>query len=130
MGTIEVINKDTLAALRYFKESLRQNPDNQKARYNYEFIKKKFSGKERVPKSNPQPQKQEQQSPLTPVPQTAQEVQETEEKKQLLNQLQHMKMSEAQAMMILDALKASEIQYLQQQKHRSISPNDNSKGKW
>lgn len=132
LGVVEILDKDTLAALHYFKESLRQNPDNLKAQYNYELIKKTFSGKDRTAKPIPQPQKTAQ-SPTpvpTPSPQTAQEIQKTEEKKNLLNQLENMQMSEAQAMMILDALKVSEIQYLQQQKHRSTTPNDDSKGKW
>ena len=130
LGVIETIDKDTVAALRYFRESLRQNPDNQKAQYNYELLKKTFSGKEDVAKTKPLPQKTEQTPTPSPAPKTAQEVQKTEEKKNLLDQLQNMKMSEAQAMMILDALKASEIQYLQQQKHRSSANNDDSKGKW
>ena len=130
LGMIETMDKDTLSALRYFKESLRQNPDNQKAQYNYELLKKTFSGKEEVAKTKPAPQKTEPTPTPSPAPKTAQEVQKTEEKKKLLNQLQNMKMSEAQAMMILDALKASEIQYLQQQKHRSSSSNDTNKGKW
>lgn len=130
LGVIETIDKDTLVALRYFKESLRQNPDNQKAQYNYELLKKTFSGKEDVAKTKPAPQKTEQTPTPSPTPKTAQEVQKTEEKKNLLDQLQNMKMTEAQAMMILDALKASEIQYLQQQKHRSSSSNDANKGKW
>ncbi len=129
LGIIETLDKDTLTALSYFKESLRKNPDNQKAQYNYELLKKAFSGKESLPKLKPTPQKTEQ-PPPSALPKTAQEVQKTEEKKNLLNQLQNMKMSEAQAMMILDALKASEIQYLQQQKHRSTTPADESKGKW
>ncbi|MFN8348658.1 MAG: tetratricopeptide repeat protein [Spirosomataceae bacterium] len=130
LGIIETLDKDTVSALRYFKESLRHNPDNQKARYNYELLKKSFSGKEETAKSKPTPQKSEQSPSPVPPPKTSREVQKTEEKKQLLTQLQNMNMSEAQAMMILDALKASEIQYLQQQKHRSTSSNDVSKGKW
>lgn len=129
LGMLETIDKDTLSALRYFKESLRQNPDNQKAQYNYELLKKTFSGKEVATKPKPVPQKPEQTPTPSPAPKTAQEVKKTEEKRNLLNQLQNMKMSEAQAMMILDALKTSEIQYLQQQKHRSSS-DDTNKGKW
>jgi tetratricopeptide (TPR) repeat protein len=130
LGIIATLDKDTLAALGCLKESLRRNPDNQKAQYNYELLKKTFSGKEDAARSKPTPQKSEQAPSSATQPKTPQEVQKTEQKKNLLTQLQNMKMSEAQAMMILDALKASEIQYLQQQKHRSSAPNDGSKGKW
>ncbi len=130
LGVIEAIDKDTLEALRYLKEGLRQNPDNAIARFNYELLKKSFSGREKTPPPVSAPQNVEQSAPQKTEPREGQEVQKTEEKKDLLTQLQNMKMSEAQAMMILDALKASEIQYLQQQKHRSQKSADNNKGKW
>lgn len=130
LGVIEAIDKDTLEALRCFKEGLRQNPDNEIARFNYEYLKKRFNGKEEAQTAKAGPQKKEQITQNVPTPQAAQEVLKTEEKKELLSRLQTIKMSEAQAMMILDALKASEIQYLQQQKRRSAASNDDSKGKW
>lgn len=130
LGVIEAIDKDTLEALRYFKEGLRKNPDNQIARFNYEYLKKRFSGNDDITPPKNIPQKKEQSAQNAPAPKVGQEVLKTEEKKELLTRLQNIKMSEAQAMMILDALKASEIQYLQQQKHRSSTPDDESKGKW
>lgn len=130
LGVIEAIDKDTLEALRNFKEGLRQNPDNQIARFNYEYLKKRFSGKEKTQNDKSTSPKKEQTAQNAPAPKAAQEVLKTEEKKELLSRLQTIKMSEAQAMMILDALKASEIQYLQQQKHHSPASNDDSKGKW
>lgn len=130
LGVIEATEKDTVEALRYFKEGMRKNPENQIARFNYEFLKKRYSGKVEAEPLKSNVQKKEQTAQTPPSPNLGQEVLKTEEKKDLLTQLQNMKMSEAQAMMILDALKASEIQYLQQQKHRSRKPNDNSKGKW
>lgn len=130
LGVIEAIDKDTLEALYYFKEGLRQNPDNQIARFNYEYLKKRFNGKEEAQPAKTTLQKKEQTEQNAPTLQAGQEVLKTEEKKELLTRLQTIKMSEAQAMMILDALKASEIQYLQQQKHRSPTSNNDSKGKW
>jgi tetratricopeptide (TPR) repeat protein len=130
LGVIETMNKDTLAALQFFRESLRQNPENHKAQYNFELLKKRFKGKEttKIPKNTP---KKEELAPKpAPPEQISQEAQKTEEKKNLLNKLKNLSMSEAQAMMVLDALKASEIQYLQQQRHRSSAKNDDSKGKW
>jgi tetratricopeptide (TPR) repeat protein len=130
LGMIKTINKDTLTALQFFRESLRQNPDNQKAQYNFELLKKRFSGKETTQTPKASPKQNESVSKPTPPKQITQEAQKTEEKKNLLNKLKNLSMSEAQAMMVLDALKASEIQYLQQQKHRSSANNDDSKGKW
>lgn len=134
LGIIAVLEKDTLAGLNYLKESLKENPDNQKSRFNYEFLKKKYSGIVPEPKSSPNTTRNETTKETKPTktesPQVAQEAIKTEQKKDILNRLQNIKMTEVQAMMILDALKASEIQYLQQQKHRSNIPNDDSKGKW
>ncbi|WP_041341377.1 tetratricopeptide repeat protein [Runella slithyformis] len=130
LGVIEAIDRDTLKALRYFKESLRQSPDNQIARFNFEYLKKHFNGKEESQPAKTTTQQKEQTAQNAPALNAAQEVLKTEEKKELLSRLQSIKMSEAQAMMILEALKASEIQYLQQQKHRSLTSDDDSKGKW
>lgn len=129
LGVIETMQKDTAQALFYFRQSLRLNPDNDKAQFNYELLKKRYHGKEKATKAltqappNVTPKKNE------PQPQTEQVAKQTEEKKNLLNQLKNLKMSEEQAMIILESLKASEIQYLQQQRHRTTA-NDDTKGKW
>lgn len=128
LGVIAVLERDTVEALEYFKKSLRQDTENEIARFNFEFIKKRFSG--RLPTSKP-PVASQVPSPASSLkqnPQMTEEIQKSEEKKKVLNRLEAIKMNESQALMILDAMKNTEMQYLQHQKHRI--PNDNSKGKW
>lgn len=127
LGIIETLDKDTAQALLYFRQSLRLNPDNDRAQYNFELLKKRFNGKEKqthqnIPQQNPEKKQ-------TETEQTKIQTQQTEEKKNLLNQLKNLKMSEEQAMIILEAMKASEIQYLQQKRHQS-TVKDDSNGKW
>ncbi|MCU0341178.1 MAG: hypothetical protein MUE30_14965 [Spirosomaceae bacterium] len=126
LGVISAFERDTIAALDFFKKSLRQDTENQVARFNFELLKTQFSGRLSSPKSPaaaPSPAPASQNSP-----QVAEEVQKSEEKKKVLNRLASIKMNEAQALMILDAMKNTETQYLQQQKYRA--PTDDSKGKW
>jgi tetratricopeptide (TPR) repeat protein len=127
LGIIETLDKDTAQALLYFRQSLRLNPDNDRAQYNFELLKKRFNGKEKqtrqnIPQQNPEKKQ-------TETEQSKIQTQQTEEKKNLLNQLKNLKMSEEQAMIILEAMKASEIQYLQQKRHQS-TVKDDSNGKW
>lgn len=127
LGIIETLDKDTAQALLYFRQSLRLNPDNDRAQYNFELLKKRFNGKEKqtrqnIPQQNPEKNQ-------TETEQSKIQTQQTEEKKNLLNQLKNLKMSEEQAMIILEAMKASEIQYLQQKRHQS-TVKDDSNGKW
>jgi len=127
LGVIETIEKDTAQALLYFRQSLRLNPDNEKAQYNYELLKRQFHGKEKTQKSASQPQKTN--APQPKATPSEQEAKQTEDRKQLLNKLKNLKMTEEQAMMILESMKASEMQYLQQKRQRT-TPTDDSKGKW
>lgn len=126
LGVIYATQKDTLKALNALKKSLMINADNRLAAYNYELLKKQYSGKITEPAAK-KPQEQEKPAPKPTNPQEALEAQKSEEKKQILTRLEAMKMTEAQALLILDALKAAEMQYLQQQKRKTTTEN---KGKW
>lgn len=53
LGVIEAIEKDTVEALRYFKEGMRKNPENQIARFNYEFLKNDTAVKLKLSRWNP-----------------------------------------------------------------------------
>ena len=126
LGVIYAIEKDTLKALNALKKSLMINPENRLAAYNYELLKKQYRGS--MPKTQEnKPEPEEKPTPATTTPQQALEAQRSEEKKNFLNRLAAMNMTEAQALFILDALKASEIQYSQQHKRKNSADN---RGKW
>lgn len=128
LGVIEALCKDTLNALRFLQKSLVTNPDNRLAAYNYELLKKQYHGP--IPPPNPpEPQLPKNNNIAKTPPPQGQEVEKTTEKKELLRRLQSLKMTEAQAIMVLEALKNTEIQYLQQQKRKSTNTAGGS-GKW
>ncbi|MFN4144492.1 MAG: tetratricopeptide repeat protein [Runella sp.] len=130
LGMIATAEKDTSVALMYFKQSLRQNPNNATARYNYELLKRRFKGNEQTPPSA-MPTIQKTPVPMPPPPTvSSQEIQKSEQKKEILNRLQNIKMTEEQALILLEALKNAEIQYIQQQKPKGALQTDDSKGKW
>jgi tetratricopeptide (TPR) repeat protein len=125
LGLIGVQNKDTIAALSYLKKSLKTNPYNSLARFNFELLQNRFSGKTPIKKDKPQAEKQ--QNDVTQSLEPSLQPVETEQKKDLLKRLNTLNMTEAQATMILDAMKASEIQYLQQRQQKI---DNQDKGKW
>lgn len=114
LAVIATIEKDTSSAIELFKKALITNSDNDVARYNFELLKKQFKGQTKpinLTQSNIA-----QQSKPVPEANVSNEVLKTEQQKQTLQRLRNMGMSEAKALAILEAMRASEIQFLQQQK--------------
>lgn len=110
LGMIAFRQQDTLQALEKLKTSLLMNPLNDVARYNYELIRKSYHG------SPPPPPKTMQKQAAAPPP--TKTISDPNEQKQILNTLRQYDLDETQARMILDAMRNSEIQYLQQQKRQ------------
>ncbi|MPR36352.1 hypothetical protein [Salmonirosea aquatica] len=110
-------DRDTLEALNYLKVALRQSPDNRKARYNYELLKKTFSGRASSPDTPPVEQPAP--TPAPPVAPSAQrELELAQEREEMLQNLRRLHMSEDQARSILDAMKTNEAQYIYQLRRR------------
>ena len=139
IALIQVIQKDTGAALGSLKTALRLEPGNDIARLNYITLKKNFSGIEKP--SEVITNKKESDSQITPnqkPPATAsqppknQEVEESLKKEQLLQSLKAMNMSEDQAKAILDAMKSNESQYIYQlqRKQYAKKPKENDRIEW
>ena len=109
---------DTLEALTYLTTALRLAPANENARFNYELLKKTFSG--RSPASSPPPPTED----LTPpppapvAPSAQQAIELAQEREDLLQSLRKLHMSEEQARSILDAMKTNEAQYIYQLRRR------------
>jgi hypothetical protein len=160
-------------ALQFLKQSLKADPTNDDARYNYEMIKKKLEEqkkneeKQDQNKDQNQEQKDEQNKDSKEEQnQDKQDQQKTDEKKEqeqkdqqdkeqkenadqqeqeqkeqqekdskelppsVKDKLKDMNMSEEKAKMILEAMKAQEIQYLQQNKRKATKPKDKNKPDW
>lgn len=186
LGTVHGEQAKYKEALSFFKESLKADPANEEARYNYELIKKLLKqqednqpqqGEDQQQQQNQdqqqednqqqkgedqqqqqqgeegeegEPQKEEQQEgeqgdqgeqqPQQPdeqqQQQEGQQPQEGEQKEDeqanpsVSDKLREMNISEEKARMILDAMRNSEMQYIQQNRRKVTQPQDNSKPDW
>ena len=107
LGVLASLNKDTVAALSYFKQALLSDPDNTIARQNFELLKVRFTAKnsaKKLVRSVPQP---------APAPQQTQrqQVDKTEQQKDRLDRLKNAALSDEQARQVLDALRADDLPY-------------------
>ncbi len=187
MGVVNADQKKYKEALSFFKESLKADPTNEEARYNYELVKKLLKEQEQNQQQNKDQQKQDQndkkeeekdqqqkdeqnqqgddqkqqeqqqgeegkqddqqkndqskqdeQKPGEPKDQQQKEGQEQQEgeKKEddsmpsVSDKLKEMNISEEKAKMILDAMRNSEMQYIQQNRRKVTQPRDKSKPDW
>lgn len=146
------LQKQLLAeALNHFKEALRANPQNKEARHNYELLKRLIEQQRQQEQQNQQnqqnqdqEQQQEQQQQQSNQQEQAKEepqdkdaeqnqkgdAQDGQEMKSAEDQLKELNISPEKAQMILDAMKNSEVQYLQQNQRRVSKPKDPSKPDW
>lgn len=117
LAVILASRKDTMMALQHLQTALRQNPQNNKARYDYELLKKQYSGKLLPPK--PQAVTKKENAPPAPTNQPDQQTPElAEQRDEFLDRLKRLNMSEEQARSILDAMKSNEAQYIYQLRRR------------
>lgn len=188
LGAMQFRSKKYQEALQYYKSSLKSDPANQEARYNYELLKKLIKEQEEQEQENKDQQQQEeqdqeqeqenqdqqqqdqenqdqqqenqeeqqqneeqqqdqeqqqeeqqenqeeqqQQEEQKPEDQEQQEEKEEQSKPNPIDEekLKEMKISEEKAMLILEAMKNNEIQYIQQNKRKAKKKKDPSKPDW
>ncbi|MBB6003069.1 tetratricopeptide repeat protein [Arcicella rosea] len=120
LGLIFCNQQDTAKALTLFKQALVMMPENNIARFNYELLKRKFKPKQEPPKPPPP---SSQKTPPKPPPQENAEVAKNENQQELLRTLKNYGLTVDKAKTILDAMKNSEIQYIQQRQKATKNPN-------
>jgi cobalamin biosynthesis protein CobT len=184
LGAMQFRSKKYKEALQFYKSSLKADPSNDEARYNYELLKKLIKEQEEQQEQNQdqkqqdqenqeqenqeqqnqdqqnqdqqnqeeqeqeqnQEQQQEQQQEeqqenqeeqqeqeeQKPEDQEQQEEKEEQSKPNPIDEekLKEMKISEEKAMLILEAMKNNEIQYIQQNKRKAKKKKDPSKPDW
>ena len=184
LGAMQFRSKKYEEALQYYKSSLKSDPRNDEARYNYELLKKLIKEQEEQQQENKdqqdqdqenqdqenQDQQQQDQQNKDQQNENQEEQQEKEEQEQQEEQenqeqqenqdeqkqqeeqkpedqqeekkdenkpnpideekLKEMKISEEKAMLILEAMKNNEIQYIQQNKRKAKKKKDPSKPDW
>lgn len=165
LGVLAGNRNENEQALAYFKRTLKADPTNEDARYDYELLKKKVNEeqkkedqkdqknqqqdkkqqeqqkkdqqqKEQQEKEQKQKAQDQQQKENQKGKEDQQEEQNTkdgkksDERKATQQKLKAMNLSEEKARMILDAMKNSEIQYLQQKRREKTKKPDRNLPDW
>ncbi len=116
LGILNAMLGDSVSALSYYKETLKINPENRIARYNFELVKKKYpeSGSAFSKKFETKRQSNS----------DFEDFSKTEKKEDELQTLSPKKMSKEKALEILDAMKLSELQFAHQVKITSTGKSN------
>ncbi|GAB3710815.1 hypothetical protein GCM10027592_47850 [Spirosoma flavus] len=109
LGVLACLEGDSTTALVLFQEALLENPGNEPARYNFELVKKYYSGRKAKPKSNKKNQQQQTTTQL--VPSGGQQVERSERQDELLRRFRRLNLNEEQAMQLLDAMRGDDLPY-------------------
>ncbi|MCY7358307.1 MAG: hypothetical protein LH609_12785, partial [Rudanella sp.] len=123
LGVIACADRDSAQAIDLFRKALLADPENEPARYNYELLKKRFSGRE---SSENKPKKV--QKPRQTPQQSKQEVARSPRREQVLRRLQTMNMTEEQANQLLNSMREDDLP-LELARRRSIGdhPSKNTR---
>ncbi len=109
LGVIACLDRDSAAALKLFRQALLENADNEPARYNFELIKKRYSGK---PRQNSQHKQTAHQPQLTNEPRPASgQAERSARREELLRRFQQLNLSEEQALQLLNAMQQDDLPY-------------------
>ncbi|MEY4541476.1 MAG: hypothetical protein RLZZ306_3233 [Bacteroidota bacterium] len=122
LGIILCTEKDTAKALALFKTALILKPDNEIARFNYEFLKRLYHPKQ-IKAEKTLNSKRNKQIPQQQTQQEQKEIANNNSQKELLKTLKNYGLTPEKAKTILDGMKNSEIQYIQQ-KHNLVKSKD------
>lgn len=129
LGIIFCNEKDTVRALSLFKEALILKPDNEIARFNYELLKRQYNPQKAKTRDTPKPQ--DNQQILSPKTQKEKaEISKNDSQKELLKTLKNYGLTPEKAKTILDGMKNSEIQYIQQRHNLVKSKDSNITKNW
>lgn len=112
VGVIETMKGDSSGALELFKVALQNDNENKVARYNYELLRKKLPIS--PPKNN-----QNQTSESERQANNGGETEKSDERRDELDSTTPEKMSKEKALQLLEAMKTTELQYVQQRKQKS-----------
>jgi hypothetical protein len=128
MGVIAAIEKDTLTALQQLEKALLANTDAEAARYNYELLRERYSGKISENKSKKEQKQEAKPSSESLQNEVAAQALKTAQHQQQLASLKSLNMTEAQALAILNTMQNQRSQFFLKQ--RKSKPNDTSRGSW
>lgn len=111
LGVIACLERDSARALSLFQKALLENADNEPARYNYELIKKYYSGERRPTAPRAKQPTQAQQLVNKLQPSVGQQVERSTRQDELLRRFQRLNLSEEQALQLLNAMQSDDLPY-------------------
>lgn len=111
LGVMACLEGDSAAALSLFQRALLENPNNEPARYNFELIKTRYSGKLPAPKLNTKLPVRKPQMANKPRRLGWQQVERSARQDELLRRFQLLNLSEEQALQLLDAMQSDDLPY-------------------
>ncbi|WP_020600624.1 tetratricopeptide repeat protein [Spirosoma panaciterrae] len=122
LGVLACLEKDSALALTLFRQALLENADNESARYNFELIKRYYSGQP--------PHKRPTHKSSTPTPQQVnkprpmggQQVERSTRQDEILRRFRRLNLSEEQALQLLDAMRGDDLPYALTRSARQNSP--------
>ena len=123
LGVMACLERDSATALTLFQQALLENADNEPARYNFELIKKYYSGRPPTTKANQKSADKKPKLVNKPRPAGGQQVERSARQDELLRRFERLNLSEEQAMQLLEAMENDNIPYaLTRSARRSTNP--------
>ncbi|GAB3805595.1 hypothetical protein GCM10028819_39130 [Spirosoma humi] len=130
LGVIACLEHDSATALSLFRQALLENADNESARYNFELIKKYFSGKKPDPTTKPREADKRPQQVNKPRPAGGQQVERSARQDELLRRFQRLNLNEEQALQLLDAMQSDDLPYALTRSARRAKKQAASENRW
>lgn len=111
VGVIETMKGDSTGALELFKIALQNDNENKVARYNFELLRKKLP--QSPPKNNQSNTSESQNN-------NGGKTEKSEEKRDELDSTTPERMSKEKALQLLETMKITELQYVQQPRQKTV----------
>jgi tetratricopeptide (TPR) repeat protein len=128
LGNIAILKGDSAKALDYFKNALVLDTDNAVARIDYEIVRKNYTPRLAKNQNSPETSQKQQNTPQ----ETPQNMENDEENKQkeVMKKLKNYNLTQESAMLILESIKNSERQYVQQRSAKTSSKKTKQEDWW
>ena len=108
LGVMACFDRDSATALTLFRQALLENPDNEPARYNFELVKKRYSGKPLSTKKQPSAR----QPPVVNKSRLGSgQVERSDRQDELLRRFGLLNLSEEQALQLLNIMQQDDLPY-------------------
>ncbi|WP_080239406.1 tetratricopeptide repeat protein [Spirosoma rigui] len=127
LGVMACFDRDSATALALFRQALLENANNEPARYNFELIKKRYSGKP-MPKPGQKQRLAARKETINKPQPTGGQVERSSRQDELLRRFRQLNLSEEQALQLLNAMQQDDLPYALTQSARGSKTKSNTSG--